>query len=152
MHKGVELLKTYADFILSIESNEIAVIEFDHYRKYIQFQIEDFKELIRKFETYFNKLNLDALNSLDVFSEFKAKCDSLFEMSCTIQSYLFDYRILLMNSFLEDVFKKKVPERETRDSKYKLLTEVAKKEEVEKEEKKREEAAIRRKKDNGKSA
>ena len=50
MHKGVELLKTYADFILSIESNEIAVIEFDHYRKYIQFQIEDFKELIRKFE------------------------------------------------------------------------------------------------------
>jgi len=71
-------------------------------------------------------------------SEFTKKYDEISDNLFTIQCYLFDYRIVLMNSLFGDIFDTKVPFRRPKDSKYKLLTEVAIKEEVEKELKKRE--------------
>jgi len=52
----VNLLRGSTDFILAIESNEIAVIQFDHLRKYIQFKVDDINELIRNFQKYFTKV------------------------------------------------------------------------------------------------
>ena len=45
----VNILKGISDVSLIIESNEIAVIQFDHLKKYIQFKTEDVKELIIDF-------------------------------------------------------------------------------------------------------
>lgn len=136
--KHENLIQGLTGFLIAIESNEIAIIQFDHLRKYIQFQIDDVNDKIDNFEKYFNKIEKEILLSEEGYSEFKENCDEIIEYFTNIQSYLFDYRIVLMNSLLGDTFDVKVPMRKPRDSKYKLLTEVAVKEEVEKEAKKRE--------------
>lgn len=136
--KHENLIQGVVIFILAIESNEIAVIQFDHLRKYIQFQIDDIIDKIDNFEQYFNKTEKEKLVSEEGYSEFKENCDEIIEYFVNIQSYLFDYRIQLMNSLLGDIFDTKVPLRRPKDPKYKLLTEVAIKEEVEKEARERE--------------
>jgi tetrahydromethanopterin S-methyltransferase subunit B len=136
--KHENLIQGLTRFLITIESNEIVVIQFDHLRKYIQFQIDDVNEKIDNFEQYLNKTEREKLISEEGYSEFKENCDEIIEYFTNIQSYLFDYRILLMNSLLGDTFDTKVPMRKPRDPKYKLLTEVATKEEVEKEAKIRE--------------
>ena len=134
----VNILKGISNLSLIIESNEIAVIQFDHLKKYIQFKTEDVKELIIDFQKYFFKETIKDLLTKKGNSEFTKKCDEIIDYLYTIQCYLFDYRIELMNSLFGDIFDTKVPFRRPKDSKYKLLTEVAIKEEVEKELKKRE--------------
>ncbi len=133
-----------AKFLLTIEANEIAIIEYDHYRKYINFRTDDLYKLLDDFFEYFYSLNIDNLNNKQVFLEFKKKCAPIHELAQDILSYLFDYRILLMNSMLVDIFDKSVPSRRPSDPKYKLLTDVAIKEEVEKEEEKRIKAAMKK--------
>ena len=132
------LIQGLTRFLITIESNEIAIIQFDHLRKYIQFQIDDVNDKIDNFERYFNKTEKEKLVSEEGYSKFKENCDEIIEYLNNIQSYLFDYRIVLMNSLLGDTFDTKVPIREPKDQKYKILTEVAIKEEVEKEARKRE--------------
>jgi len=134
----VDILKGISDLSLIIESNEIAVIQFDHLKKYIQFQTEDVKELIIDFQKYFFKETIKDLLTKKGNSEFTKKCDEISDNLFTVQCYLFDYRIELMNSLFGDIFDTKVPLRRPKDPKHKLLTEVAIKEEVEKELKKRE--------------
>jgi len=136
--KHENLIQGLTRFLITIESNEIVVIQFDYLRKYIQFQIDDVNEKVDNFEQYFNKIEKEKLLSGKEFSEFKENCDEIIEYFTDIQSYLFDYRIILMNSLLGDTFDTKVPMRKPRDPKYKLLTEVAIKEEVEKEARERE--------------
>ena len=132
------LIQGLSRFLIAIESNEIVIIQFDHLRKYIQFQIDDVKDKIDNFEKYFNKIEKEKLISGEGYSEFKENCDEIVEYFTNIQSYLFDYRIVLMNSLLGDIFDTRVPMRKPSDPKYKLLTEVAIKEEVEKEARERE--------------
>lgn len=130
-------------FLLTIEANEIAIIEYDHYRKYINFKTRDLYKLFDDFIAYFTKVNKDDLKKAKGFSEFIEKCHQIDELTHDVISYLFDYRVLLMNSLLEEIFDKKVPPRKIKDPKYKLLTEVAIKEEVEKEEERRIESAMK---------
>jgi hypothetical protein len=134
----VKILKGISNLSLIIESNEIAVIQFNHLKKYLQFKTEDVKELIIDFQKYFFKETIKDLLTKKGNSEFTKKCDEIIEYLTNIQFYLFDYRIVLMNSLFGDIFDTKVPFRRPKDSKYKLLTEVAIKEEVEKETKRRE--------------
>jgi len=134
----VDILKGISDLNLIIESNEIALIQFNHLKKYIQFQTEDVKELIIDFQKYFFKETIKDLLTKKGNPEFTKKCDEISDNLFTVQCYLFDYRIELMNSLFGDIFDTKVPLRRPKDPKYKLLTEVAIKEEVEKELKKRE--------------
>ena len=133
----VELYNGLATFLLAIESNGIAVIQFDHLRKYIQFKVDDAKESIETFRENFNDMETKKLFSNDGYIEFHDKCNKLFNELTNIQMYLFDYRIELMNALLGKIFDSSVPVRKPNDSTYKLLTEVAIKEEVEKEEKDR---------------
>ena len=136
--KHENLIQGLTRFLITIESNEIVVIQFDHLRKYIQFQIDDVNEKIDNFDQYFNKTEREKLVPEEGYSEFKENCDEIIEYFTNIQSYLFDYRILLMNSLLGDTFDTKVLMRKPSDPKYKILTEVAIKEEVEKEARERE--------------
>lgn len=141
--KNVDLLKGSADFLLTIEANEIAVIEYDHFRKYIGFRKEDLRVLISDFDLYFTKIKMDRLEQEEGFLEFKEKCEQISELGHELISYLFDYRIILMNSLLKDIFMKSVPPRKPRDPQYKTLEEVAIKEEVEKEAERRIKAAMK---------
>lgn len=142
----VNLLGGSADFILAIEANEIAVIQFDHLRKYIQFKIDDVNKLIRDFQKNLASMGIEDLRTEKNYSEFKRKCKDLHDELGVLQSYLFDYRIELMNSMLGEIFDSHVLVRRPRDPKYKILTEVAIKEEVEKEAKAREDKFLKEKK------
>jgi len=142
----VNLLGGSADFILAIEANEIAVIQFDYLRKYIQFKVDDVNELIRDFQKNLASMGIEGLRTEKNYSEFKRKCKEIHGELGNIQSYLFDYRIELMNSMLGDIFDSHVPVRKPRDPKCKILTEVAIKEEVEKEAKAREDKFLKEKK------
>ena len=141
--KRVSLYRGNSKFLLTIEANEISVIEYDFYRKYINFKTGDLYKLIDDFILYFSKVKTEELKKTQGYNEFKKRCNQINELTHDITSYLFDYRIILMNSILEEIFDKSVPRRKPLDPKYKLLTEVAIKEEVEKEEKRRSIAAIK---------
>ncbi len=144
----VNLYRGNVKFLLSIEANEIAIIRFDFYRKYINFKTDDLYKLIDDFVLYFSKIKIGELIQPQGYDEFNKRCDQIKELADVIISYLFDYRIILMNSILAEIFEEKVPYRKPLDPKYKTLTEVAIKEEVEKEEKRRSLAAIKGKKSN----
>jgi len=134
LRQNGDLMRGVAEFILAIEANEIAVIQFDHLRKYIQFKVDDANELIRQFSDYLRVVALEKLG----YSDLKERCKRIEEKLHEIGSYLFDYRIELMNSMLGETFDSQVPIRRPRDSRYKTLTEVAIREEVEKEAERRE--------------
>jgi len=143
MRLRVDLYEGMATLLLTIEANEISVIEFDHYRKYIHFQVEDLHKLLDEFDSYSqNLLSKSYIERPDAYTELKNKCDKIWNFANNIQCYLFDYRILLMNSILSDIFGKTVPARKPRDPQLKTLLEVAIKEEIEKEAERRIEAAI----------
>jgi len=131
--KDTEIYMGNIKFILAIESNEIAVIELDHYRKYIQFRVDDLHTIINSFLDYFSKLKILDLKTNENFDEFKKRSLEVYEKIGDIQSFLFDYRIDLMNSVLKEIFDKQVPERKPRDPKYRTLRQLAIKEEVAKE-------------------
>lgn len=139
----VNILKGISDFSLIIESNEIAVIQFDHFKKYIQFRVEDIKDFILDFQRYLFKKTIEDLLTKEGIFEFNKKCEKISDDLFAIQCYLFDYRIELMNSLLGDIFDAQIPVRRPKDSKYKLLTEVAIEEEVEKEARERESRHIK---------
>ncbi len=132
------LLERSAEFILAIEANEIAVIQFDHLRKYIQFMTDNVSEMTREFRHYLMMTKTEALWTEPRCSDFEERCKRIFEKLDEIGCYLFDYRIELMNSMLGETFDSQVPIRKPRDPKYKTLTEVAIREEVEKEAERRE--------------
>lgn len=135
------IYKGVAEYVLSIEANEISVTRFDHLRKYIQFKVDDVADSIMNFQYYLVHAKMSELKTTKKL-EFDRWCEKIAEELHTIGSYLFDYRIELMNYFLGDIFVFKVPRRKPKDPKYKILTEVAIKERVEKEAKRREKKAL----------
>lgn len=135
------------NFTLVIESNEIAVIEVDHYRKYIQFQVDDTIEMIRDFLDYFSKAGRSNLTPAETFSVFEKRCHEVSDKLMCIQCYLFDYRIELMNTILAEIFDKRVPERKPLDPKRKTLREVAIKEKVEEESRERANRVLKKQSD-----
>lgn len=137
------IYKGVAEYVLSIEANEISVTRFDHLRKYIQFKVDDVADSIMNFQNYLVNAKISELKTTKK-SEFDKWCEKIAEELYTIESYLFDYRIELMNYFLGNIFVSRVPRRKPKDPKYKILTEVAIKEEVEKEAGMREKKALGR--------
>ena len=129
----VKLLRGLTAFLLAIEGNEIAVIQFDHLQKYIQFRVYDINKLILNFQEYLIATKISQLRTTEGRSNFKTRCNRRYRKLNEIQNYLFDYRIELMNSMLGSIFETQVPIRKPRNTKYKILTEVATREKVERE-------------------
>jgi len=119
-----ELYKQSANFIITIEANEITVIKFDNYRKYIQYEFDNAMRELDNFSNYILSININELIK-NKSKEFFEKCDYISELFDELNSHIFDYRIELMNNFLSDIFKTAVPERQPKDNKYKLLREIA---------------------------
>ncbi len=130
-----ELLKRFAPFLLSIEANEIAVIQYDHLRNKLFFEVDDLQDLMRDFAKFFGGTSRSDLTT-NRFDDLDQRCEKICHTFDDITAYLSDYRIVLMNQFLGDIFNAKVPEREPLHHR-KTLTEIAIKEEVEKEAKER---------------
>jgi len=137
----IELLEGLKDFVYAIEAYEIAIIKFDHLRKYIQLKVDDIVELLKDFQNFLLNTDISELKT-NKNQQFKERSKKINNELDDIAAYLFDYRIELMNYFLGDIFHTKVPHRKPLDPKHKILTEVAIKEEVEKEVKRREKRVL----------
>ncbi len=139
------VLKHLANFIVTIENNEIALISFHHYRLFITFRIEDIIKKIEGFQSYSEHLTREKLSVEENFIYFEEYCYSIRQNLANIAVWLHDYRIELMNSMLEDIFEKKVPNRKAKDPKFKTLMELAIKEKVENESIKRDKIRFKKK-------
>ncbi len=96
--------------------------------------MDDLHKLLDEFDTYSLKLfDLTYIRQPQAYSELKDRCNRIWHFINSIHGYLFDYRIILMNSILSDIFDRSVPPRKPRDPKIKTLKEVAFKEEIENE-------------------
>ena len=141
-NEELEMMRLNTEFTLAIEANEIAVIKYDHYRKFLHMRIQDLFKEVTEFREQLAVLKIEELKVLKIMTEFAVKCYALSEKHFDIQCYLHDYRIELMNNFLEEIFEEKVPERNIPVKKHKLLREVATKEAVQKESEEREKKAL----------
>ena len=126
------LTNALSNFLITYEAYEIAFLEFKHYKEYIQL-------LLIKMEKELHILN-DFLYSNDNETNlrinqkvFVDKCNLINDMSIDLLSYLFDFRIEIMNKFMSDSFNETVPDRKPLKSSKKILREVAIKEKVEEE-------------------
>lgn len=126
------LTNALSNFLITYEAYEIAFLEFKHYKEYIQLQIIKMEKELR-FLNNFLYSNNDEANSQLNQKVFVEKCDLINNMSIDLLSYLFDFRIEIMNKFMSDTFNVTVPNRKPLKSRKKILSEVAIKEEVEKE-------------------
>ena len=127
-------------FILAIESHEIAVIRYDHLRKFIQFTMDDCHEAINKFREYIQSTRVEVLLSEEGMKNLETECKKVEDTLLRVTMYLFDYRIELMNELLGNVFEERVPRRQPLDPKFKTLVEIATKDKVNEEEKRRDQA------------
>jgi hypothetical protein len=124
-------------FILAIESHEVAVIEYDHLRKFIQFRVDDAQKAIERFRSFIQKIDIEHLKSGSGMDSFEKECKNVERLLFDIAMYLFDYRIELMNDLLGNVFEKRVPRRQPLDPNFKTLTEMATRESVQAESERR---------------
>lgn len=122
-----------ANFVIAIEAKEIIIIKFDHLRMFIHLRVEDIEESIERFRSYLFDVDEKYLTTSEGCTYFQKRCEEINEQFVEINGYLYDYRIELMNSLLGDIFDVKVPVRSPKDSRYKILTEIAEKEDVERE-------------------
>lgn len=125
-----ELHEGLSKYILTIEANEIVVIEYDHLRKYIQIEFDEAMKTFDDFDKFLLSLDQNNLITREGRTEFENNCDKVFLKFEEINSFLFDYRIELMNCLLGELFKTEVPRRMPLDPQYKILTEVATPEKV----------------------
>lgn len=127
-----EIMHGHTGFLFAKEANEIAMLEFDHLQQYISFKVDDVVKPLDSLKDLLLDTGIQELASVrnqELRDQCKHISSALFDITCWLQ----DLRIELMNHFMTDIFDTRVPCREPRDPKYKILTEVAIKAEVEKE-------------------
>lgn len=122
----INLMKNHCDFVLSFERNEIVFLRYDHFRKFIQMKLDDLIQELREFNVYLFSFNFKS----DDIKVFYDKCNCIFDSTGDISGWLMDLRIEIMNNFLSDIFQDKIPVRMPLDKRIKILSEIAKREDV----------------------
>jgi hypothetical protein len=126
-------------FFSQIQGYEIIICKYIHYRKFLSYRMDELNNLAydctSDLVSPFSKLNTE-----EGFKQFEEKCKFLRDKYIAYIGYLQDYRNELMEYFLKDLFKSKVPERVPFDPIFSPLRKIATKEAVEQEEKQRDEA------------
>ena len=125
--QNTNLIGTWKNFIVSIETYEIVLIRFNNlkdtlneeFRK-ILFVVDDFENHILKIT---RKKSLERKTDLD---EIDQKILGINEKLMDLAGYLSDYQGQLMILALGDIFHSKIPKRKVQEP-YKTLMEIAKK-------------------------
>jgi hypothetical protein len=128
----VILTNALSNFLITYEAYEIAFLEFKHYKEYIQLLIIKMEKELQILIDYLYSNNDEIYLQINQ-KVFVDKCNLINDMSIDLLSYLFDFRIEIMNKFMSDTFDATVPDRKPLKGSKKILREVAIKEEVEKE-------------------
>jgi len=123
-HK-ITLSRGITDWLLAIEANEIAVVEYTHLRLFIQLEAKEVDDAIAFFSEKISSTSSDKIITEKGIKEFKSDCSTVWKKLHNLSSYLYDYRIELMNQLLSGVFETEVPHRKPSKPEYKTLPELA---------------------------
>lgn len=124
--QNTRLIELWKNFIVSIETYEIALIQFNKLREVLNNKFKEILFITNDFEKYIlNLARKQSLNKETDLSELDNKMLEINNKIIDIACYLRDYRIELMNSVLGDIFHSEVPKRKAEEPN-KTLTQIAK--------------------------
>lgn len=125
----VEMRTAFGDLYRALEANEIAIIHLEQYYRYLTIIIGDFIEHVDKLGSDF-LLATESNMPEEKYKKEVAKFQPLKEEWVTIASYLMDFRKMLQNELLGDIFKRQLAARKPLAGYGTTLDKVATKEEV----------------------
>ena len=125
MARWFELSHARNDFIFTIESHEIVLVPYHHFRLFIQFRIDDVGLAINRLAMAMVERPIDPTSSLEDRTQIAQRCTQIGDSIQVVLSYLLDYRIEVMNGLLGDLFARRVPKRQPLVAHLKTLGEVA---------------------------
>jgi len=124
--QNTRLIELWKNFIVSIETYEIALIQFNKLREVLNNKFKEILFITNDFEKYIlNLARKQSLNKETDLAELDKKMLEINNKIMDIACYLRDYRIELMNSVLGDIFHSEVPKRKAEEPN-KTLTQIAK--------------------------
>jgi len=124
--QNTRLIELWKNFIVSIETYEIALIQFNKLREVLNNKFKEILFITNDFEKYILTLaRKQSLNKETDLAELDKKMLEIDNKIMDIACYLRDYRIELMNSMLGDIFCSEVPKRKAKEPN-KTLTQIAK--------------------------
>lgn len=129
IEETVTMRKAFGDLYRALEANEIAIIHLECYYRYLTIIIGDFIEHIDKLSSDF-LLAIEWNMSEEKYKEEVTKLRPLKDEWVTIASYLMDFRKMLQNELLGNVFKRQLEPRKPLPGYGTTLDKVATKEEV----------------------
>lgn len=124
--QNTRLIELWKNFIVSIETYEIALIQFNKLKEVLNNKFKEIIFITNDFEKYIlNLARKQSLNKETDLAELDQKMLEINNKIMDIACYLRDYRIELMNSILGDIFHSEVPKRKAKEPN-KTLTQIAK--------------------------
>lgn len=136
-----DLLEAHSNWGAVIEANQLTLLDLDHYRLHIQHEALDrFNDLLNLSSVGYTAL-LALPQETEALTDFAEKAKEVSLRVTYLQAYLYDYRIILLNTMLGDVFDSRVPCRKPLDPEFRRLDDVSQ-EEVELEAARREAKAM----------
>ncbi len=136
----VELHRAWAQFVFTIEAYQIALLPFEHLRKFIGFRVYDSADAIGRFAHTIpfsgNEVGVEARSTI------ASQAQTLWQQVWEIMSFVGDYRVEVMNALTGQLFERPVPRRQPLHPAARTLVEHATKELVAREEEERVREAI----------
>lgn len=125
MPRVVAVYRAKSEFVFAVESYEIALLRYHHLRIFIQHRLDDIAARLQEFGSSTAAMAAGDWKSDPELERIRVASAEVAELFHTVQSYLLDYRIEVMNGLLGDLFDRKVPRRRPLLSSIKTLAEVA---------------------------
>lgn len=129
IEETVIMRRAFGDLYRALEANEIAIIHLERYYRYLTIIIGDFIEHTDQLSSDF-LLAVEWNMSEKKYKEEVAKFQPLKDEWATIATYLMDFRKMLQNELLGDVFKRQLKPRKPLPGYGTTLDKVATKDEV----------------------
>lgn len=121
------MIGAWADFMVSIETYEIVLIQFNKLKDALNKEFRKILFAIDEFDNYFLKIiRKKSLEKVTDLNELDQKIFGINEKLMDLACYLSDYRVELMHLALGDIFHSNIPKRKPQEP-FKTLMEIAKK-------------------------
>jgi hypothetical protein len=139
---SARLAASQSEWGVTIESHQIALLEIDHFRLFIQFRTLDLFHRLVDLSVRAQPVLSRSLSDNAAFEEFDQLAKPIVDDLNHLQAFLHDFRVILLNFTCAELFGSAVPDRVPLDPRYSRLEEVATPESVEDEARDRERRAV----------
>jgi len=138
----VKILKASMNLAIAIEAYQIALLNYVHYDKFIGFRREEAIDMMREFGDFLQSTNAEKMAKEGDKNKFREYIKKIEDKLGNINGWLMDYRIILANHFMGELFNAHLPKRKPLDPRIKTLDVVASPEKVHEEQLKWEQSLV----------